>query len=326
MPVTTPPKKKKYGAPAIEEEEKAKPKKDDVAEQIAARNKKYGLRDPTTQAEAAQLAQEQTRIDKEFAKGPGAAKYKGPGGDWRVETPEVKEREAATAQLEEIGRQNRITRMIQQGIMGKSFLGTKPGTAPGMPGTIPIGQTAPGQAETGPLTMETIEKNMAESKEINALSETQITPEVKDLKSFGERAIVQPSERVITQVPQAAVSIFDDLSSLIQSKESFTVRQAKDSFNSANAVLINDIEAVKTGDKNPMEVTESLRRMDDAIGLLEAEAKGLSTLKLTWFRDNGVSIKNQIEEQKSILEEHKLNLIKAAAVYEQNTALSTYGL
>lgn len=94
----------------------------------------------------------------------------------------------------------------------------------------------------------------------------------------------------------------------ISGKKTTRVQQAEQTFADASALISNDIELVKNGVKPYTEVKREFERARAAITSLESTTKGIGTVNLRYWLDNGRELEAQIAREKELLESLSLEL------------------
>lgn len=119
-------------------------------------------------------------------------------------------------------------------------------------------------------------------------------------------------------VKRSVAEIYDVLHTAITRKEPLKRQKAKEAFTSSSEILKSNIQAVEEG---TLDYETALRDYNEAasnLETLEQETKGLATLNLDWWIDNGKGVQADILREQRLLEGLRLQLNQAFLTNQQN--------
>jgi hypothetical protein len=279
-----------------------------VAE-VRLRRKKVGLNEIDTEAAAA---------EKEMNADPQKNLQRG------EEFIRERERQASQLQAQNAGLSNKqavaqATQNINQGISASekaqvdlikqsNRLNVIRQEGQAQQGIAPLGESV-GQAEPTTQTTATPEQR------VQGLQNTLPESNVQQVTAAQANSGISPT--FLGQVPeikQTAVGIILFLKSQIRGSESKStgVKQAEAAFADAEKIIQNEIEQVRMGLRDPIEVKKSLIMGTNAINDLEAQTHGINKYDLRYMNDQGRELETAIALQKSSMAEYLRELDQAA--------------
>ena len=124
-----------------------------------------------------------------------------------------------------------------------------------------------------------------------------------------------------------AAKVYEGLeSSIFGVRKTGSVTSAEQGFLDASNIITKDIELVKIGQKNPLDVQKDIQRSIDSINSLEEETHGLGLISLRYWLSNGRELQTSISQEKSNLEQQRILLLQAVDQYNQAKRTNNFGL
>ncbi len=125
---------------------------------------------------------------------------------------------------------------------------------------------------------------------------------------------------------ETAAELYDTLHTAISRKEPLKRVKAKENFKAAVDVLERSIKQVEAGQKTVTQARREFIEADAAINRLERSSKLLGRINLDWFVDSGIGVQADIANEKSLIQQLRLELEIAEQKRKLNIAKTNLGL